>query len=121
MSYCNNFKILDGLIIYFTDNIFNNNIYGNRLNQVEIIIGIKIIDKTNKSVTISQYDLKNSIFLCDYTTGNEISNNSSNSTWNYSYSKSGYETAVRYFSSTRGILTPSDNDSTGYNYFKLYS
>ncbi|MCP9268456.1 hypothetical protein M5U04_10180 [Xenorhabdus sp. XENO-1] len=99
MSYYDNFLRLDNLTIDFNNSTSNNaNIYGNGLNQVEIIIGIKIIDKNNQPVTMTSDEMKSSIFLCDYATGDEISNNGSSSTWNYSYSKNNYTTAVSYSS-----------------------
>ncbi|OTA15179.1 hypothetical protein Xvie_01090 [Xenorhabdus vietnamensis] len=120
MSYYDNFKRLDDLTIAFTGSTSNNaKIYGNGLNQVEIIVGVKIIDENDKPVTMTQDDLKNSIFLCDYTTGDGISNNGSSSTWNYSYNENDYTTAVNY-SNASSFFTPSDDGSVGYNYLKLY-
>ncbi|QGH62044.1 hypothetical protein [Serratia proteamaculans] len=88
-----NFSRLDTLKISHRDLIGPDaTIYGNGKNCAPVIIDVKVLDKNNTPITLSEQELKDMIGLCNYTTGSDISMTSG---WFYSKSPNDYVKPMR--------------------------
>ncbi|WP_392435875.1 hypothetical protein ACF3VQ_21600 (plasmid) [Yersinia sp. HM-2024] len=74
MAYNDNFDKLSSLKIFYPASTLNSaTIYGNGRNQVEVMVGVKILDSDQKPLVMTEQELRSSIFLCDYYTGEKVS------------------------------------------------
>ncbi|MDH0357056.1 NlpC/P60 family protein [Morganella sp. GD04133] len=102
-------------------------IYGNGLNMTAVIVKVKIMDKgtpENPSAPVEMTDseMKNSIFLCDYQTGEKIPfdfESGVTSDWRVSFNKNNYLDDLEN-SLSRTDADPDLFPGDGYNYLTLY-
>ncbi|HGM5910733.1 MULTISPECIES: NlpC/P60 family protein [Serratia] len=126
--YYDKFDYLAGLNIHYQGTSKESAIiYGNGLNMIEVIVKVKIMDGGTNStppapIEMTNSEMKNSIFLCDYQTGEKIPFDFEfgiTSDCRVSFNKNDYLGALEYYSSRAGegyYLFPED----GYNYCSLY-
>lgn len=87
-----NFKRLNTLSIGFAKSASNQaTIYANGDNQVEILVSLSMQGLDNKPLEISQEELQEVLYLCDYHTGEEIEE-----PWIISFNENEYNRAVSY-------------------------
>lgn len=74
MTSYKDFNYIQTLEVYYPES--NNSraakIYGNGQNQVKVLVRCVLVDKNNNKVKISPEDLINSLYLCDYYTGQRL-------------------------------------------------
>jgi len=66
-------------------------IYANGHNQVHILVTVKVSGLDNKPLQITQQDLQQALYLCDYHTGNRLS-----APWIISFVENAYNQALSY-------------------------
>ncbi|OAT38668.1 NlpC/P60 family protein [Proteus myxofaciens] len=123
--YYDKFDYLAGLNIQYQGTAKGSAIiYGNGLNMIEVIVKVKIMDSGINSTPIemTNNEMRNSIFLCDYQTGERIPFDFEygiKSDWRVSFNKNNYLGALEY-SSSRTDADPDLFPEDGYNYCSLY-
>lgn len=87
-----NFKKLNTLSLGFAESLAKQAaIFGNDKNQVEILVTLSMEGTDNQPLEISQEELLNAIYLCDYRTGEILS-----SPWTYNSKPNEFNRAVSY-------------------------
>ncbi|WP_224654029.1 NlpC/P60 family protein [Pectobacterium versatile] len=121
--YYDKFNYLAGLNIQYQGTAKESAIiYGNGLNMIEVIVKVKIMDSGTAPIEMTNDEMKNSIFLCDYQTGERIPFDFEygiKSDWRVSFNKNDYLGALEY-SSSRTDADPDSFPEDGYNYCSLY-
>ncbi|QBX68330.1 NlpC/P60 family protein [Serratia quinivorans] len=119
MAYNDEFNKLSALKIFYPASTQSSaTIYGNGRNQVEVMVGVKILNSDQKPLIITEQELLSSIYLCDYYTGEKVSSGNAPD-WNYSNQKNEYAGALEYTSARIAVDNIHFSDD-GYNYLKLY-
>ncbi|GEM_PF-1711277 len=123
--YYSDFDYLDGLKIEYQGTKEKHAvIYGDGRDMVEVIVKVKIMNSALPStpVEMTKDEMRNSIFLCDYQTGEKIPfdfESEIKSDWRVSFNKNNYLGALEY-SSSRADADPDLLPEDGYNYCSLY-
>lgn len=68
-------------------------IYGNRRNQVEVMITLRVVDKNQLPLPLKEIDLEEHVYLCDYYTGKDVS-----IPWSVANQDNGYNKVISYHS-----------------------
>ncbi|WGO82815.1 hypothetical protein [Arsenophonus apicola] len=90
------FYQLTHLSIDFPNSVNNKAaIYGNGKNQVEVMVTLRIIDKSLSPISLKEEDVREHIFLCDFFSGNELK-----AGWKISDKDNGYNKVIEYIQST---------------------
>ncbi|EBD1259789.1 hypothetical protein IRA26_004299 [Salmonella enterica] len=119
MSYYDNFKQLSHLNISYKASAASvATIYGNGLNQVEILIAVQLLDTNGKPVMMTQQEMIDSIYLCDYNTGEKLPSDNTGATWNYTTEPGKYVGALEY--APVGKDSHHFTQDENYNYLTLY-
>lgn len=89
------FYQLTHLSIDFPNSVNNKAaIYGNGKNQVEVMVTLRIINKSLSPISLKEEDVREHIFLCDFFSGNDLK-----SGWKISDKDNGYNKVIEYIQS----------------------